>query len=237
MSDHREEYKKWLHGKGNDPHPGKFSDEAADGWKGAGVDKYNDLLASIDAAVDAKTGARSSGQGGRVVQFPFAKWAAVAAAIAVLVLTTWLIYPKQSGSDELYATFFQLRTHPDAMVRGEESELALAEKSAVEAYVAKDFTNAIKQYEILVKLSPKEPKHVLFLAISYMNEGQTAKAISLLDGFSVSDNPYEADMRWYLALAHLKQGSLNTSKGLLENLAAGNSFYAESARELLSAMK
>lgn len=239
MKDYRGKYKKWLKGEGPDPHPDKFSGEATEGWAALGADRFDEIMASVDKSVDARTGASgSSGQGGRVVQFPFFKWAAVAAAVVVLLLTTWIISrPSAMDTDNLYATYFKVRTHPDAMVRGEESDLSASERSAVDAYVAKDFPNAIRQYELLVKQAPNEPRYVLFLAISYMNEGHMSKAISLLDGFHVSQNPYDADMRWYLSLAYLKQGSINTARGLLESLAAGQSFYAESAREILSAMK
>jgi len=235
----RKQFKQWLDGEGQDSLSGKFSEEAAEGWTSLSPDKFDHLMASIDDQIDAKVQQQSGDRNnsGKLIRLNVYRWLSVAAAVALVVIAWWILDKRMPDNEQLYATYFQVRTHPDAMVRGDNEKTEEEQRKAVSAYTANDFASSIREYELLLKIHPQEPKYTLFLAVSYMAEGKTDKAIQLLEGFTVKNNAYEPDMRWYLALAYIKKGSVNTAKGLLDSLSKGESYYSGSAKELLSAMK
>jgi hypothetical protein len=68
-----------------------------------------------------------------------------------------------------------------------------------------------------------------------MNDGKFEEAINLYNLHVSNNTPYDEDIKWYLALAHLRKGELKTSSLLLENIAHDpENYYANTAEELVN---
>lgn len=246
MLELRNIFKHWLGKKPTTTsvEPDEFELEALDGWNNhpESVQNFDKIMASMDEKIDRISGALSSGTPAedekKTIPRFWGKWLAMAATVLLIVGTSVYIFKHQKTPEQqLFTTYFSPRVHPDAPLRGENSSsLAETEMKAMYAYEAEDFKKSISYYEVLVNEYPKSSKHALFLSISYLGVNNAQKAINVLSRLNNVDENYKTDIAWYLALAYLKNNERNAARIILEKLAAEDSFYSESAKEILNAL-
>lgn len=156
---------------------------------------------------------------------------AMAAVVVGIALVLWFLTQSNKqqtlNTDAIYAGYFKPLTHPDALVRGENSNAS----PAVEAYEKEDYFEAVNIYRKLVDVDSNNVKNKLFLGISYMSTNQPQKAIATLSTLLESQEYYH-DIRWYLALAYLKTKQIDHAEKLFSQLAKEDNFYQEKAKEI-----
>lgn len=246
MLELRKIFKNWLGKKPNPSpvEPDEFDLEALEGWNAhpESVQNFDKILSSLDEKIDQLSGIKTSGtpadEEKKTNPRTWGKWMAVAATVLLLVgVSVYIFQDKKTPEQQLFATYFSPRVHPDAPMRGESTaSLEETEMKAMYAYEAEDFKKSVNYYEVLVNEYPKSSKHALFLSISYLGVNNPQKAINVLSRLNNVDESYKTDIAWYLALAYLKNNERNAARIILEKLALEDSFYSESAREILNAL-
>lgn len=206
-----------------------FEKEALEGLKEMG-EASEQSLKSIDNKIEKRIQrSRDISQS----SFPLAKWAVAAVLIGVIsVFAVRLLSGKSQGTN-LYADYFQILPHPDQQVRSSGEESLTWEQKAVEAYEKEDFAQAIEMYEQVLTHEPNNPKHILFLGISYLNVNQVDMAIDVFAKRVPKGTQYDQDIQWYLALAYIKKEDFGTARLLLQGLASKEGYYQEQALMLV----
>jgi predicted Zn-dependent protease len=115
-------------------------------------------------------------------------------------------------------------------VRGENG--LTAESQAIQAYEKEDYFEAVNAYQKLVSNNPDNVKNNLFLGISFLGTNQPKKAIEVLSKLTQSE-AFHFDIKWYLALAYIKNKELQQAQLLLTNLAEQENYYKNDAQEIL----
>jgi tetratricopeptide (TPR) repeat protein len=229
-----------------------FLREAAEGWEKVGLEKMDDLMARLDKRVDAKAEAvvQATEKKG-IVRNLFSAWSlGIAASVMLVVLGVWYLsrpqapgnivadqqqVSEQAFAEALYDEYFKALDGPDPVFRGERDMTKAKQQAATIAYDAKDFDLAIRHYKELLAEKPKDPKYTLFLGLAYMSLGEYEAAITLYNSYVPGGVTYDEDIEWYLSLAHLKNGQINSARPILEKLAQSpNSYYKISASEIVA---
>ena len=162
-------------------------------------------------------------------------WWGIAAAITVLLVSTFLLYDRQAGIDDPYQAFY--KPYPNIV---SPSSRSLAGESDIwsYAYDAGDYAAAMSAIEQQLQLSP-DSLDLLFY------HGQSALAINQLPEasrqFQVVVNRdssrYTGPAIWYLSLIELKKGNSDSAKGYLDRLISRYPDYQDKANELYKAIK
>lgn len=209
-----------------------FEKEALEGMKEMEKDAMEKSLDKLDDEID-KTVKR--GRDVSQSNFPLMKWAVAAALVGVIsVFAVRFFGGERNNGATLYADNFQPLQHPDQQVRGVQEEPLTWEQKAVEAYEKEDFNQAIEMYEQVLEQEPDNPKHILYLGISYLNVNQVDMAIKVLAKRVPKGTQYDQDIQWYLALAYIKKEDFGTARLLLQGLAANEGFYQQQAAALVA---
>ncbi len=161
------------------------------------------------------------------------RYAIAACIVGIIGFSTWrFIFQKNNAFDEqaIYAANFKPLTQPDGIVRGEND--STLENKAIELYEKEDYFGAVKQYEKLVALDPDNIKNNLFLGISLMATNQHKKAIDILSNITFIDE-FNFDIKWYLALAYLKNKDISNAQKNLLLLSKEDNYYQNQAKEIL----
>lgn len=221
-----------------------FLQEAAEGWQAAGMDKMDAILNRIDQRIDERTGAQSAIKESPVV--PIGRpsragwWIGLAASVMLAVLAIFFFSKEDKAltSDELFAMYYQPLQAPEPVFRGENnSSTPQKVQQASDLYGNGQYDQAIAYYQELLKEYPLHPKYTLFLGLSYMQQEKYNEAIALFNTHVPSGTTYDEDIQWYLSLAHLKQGNLNTARTMLEKFRdSEGSYYKTNAGQIIAQM-
>jgi hypothetical protein len=157
----------------------------------------------------------------------FKPWVYAIAACLVLFFGLQLF---QSNAPE-----FEDYNHPENAAFVERGDLDQNLKLAQEAFNAKNYTNAILFFEIILKENPK-PEFEYFYAISLLEENSIEKAEMILNKLKNGNTIYKENAIWYLALSKLKQKNYQECKVLLKQIDTDADYY-EKAKRLLSELK
>jgi hypothetical protein len=230
----------------------EFLQASAEGWEQVGIEKMDGIMSRLDQRVDEKTGLGSNPGSGTTVKKLWGIWSlGLAASVLLFVLGVWYFFRSQDPAPiladstiqtepvtlgpELFAKYFKPLEGPEPVFRGERDLKKTKQQVASTAYDARDFDLAIGHYQELLKEQPLDPKYTLFLGLAYMSVEEYDAAITLYNSYTPVGVTYDEDIEWYLALAHLKKGQLNSARAILEKLAAKEgSYYKISAIEIVA---
>lgn len=235
------------------PSSGDFDKEANEGWEMIGKENWDEIQKKLSKEIDTAAhhgepitlSAHSESQSRkRIWSYGIAASVLVVLGIGLSVIFT-NSNPKQSSilgegaHVVLYEQYYRSLGGPEDNYRSDigGSALASVEHSASEAFNELDYKQSISFYSELLKESPQNPKYTLFLGLSYINDGRYDDAILLFNNYTISDHKYDEDIQWYLALAHLRKGEIQTSRLLLHSIASDQkSYYSDVASELITKM-
>ena len=249
MEDHlkklREQQKATL--QQNDQPEDEFLTESAEGWAEAGFADMDKVMASIDARIDKEvTGQDSTAESApaKVVSFSspnITKYVLGIAATLVLAVVAVFFFNKRGAvqkQEQLFAMYYQPLEAPEKIYRGENTGTDnKKEQQASSSYGSQQYDLSIRYYKELLAEYPNDPKYTLFLGLSLMQEERYDEAIALFNTHVPSNTSYDEDIQWYLALAQLKKGNLNTARTMLEKLQnSPGSYYNESAGQIIARM-
>lgn len=213
-----------------------FEREAREGWGEIGEERWDSIHNKLESRIDALTEPKhveiNSPRGWRKVYFIAA---AVAVLLAIGVGMQLMDQDFSKDNTKLFNEYYKPLSGPEDVFRSgnaAESDNAKA-IDASDAYDDLDYSRAIALYTELLNENPKSSKYILFLGLSFINDGRYEDAITLYNGHNSTNSKYDDDIQWYLALAHLSKGEVHTSRRLLEMISMDeDSYYQETASEL-----
>lgn len=216
----------------------EFEQEALEGWNEIGLENWDNIHQRLDNLIDnqserlPKIESKPSISIWRKIYKPIS-----IAAIFLLALGIGIrmLYDKTETNISLFNEYYQALDAPEDNFRGEEKTQDVKSKArqASDAYDELEYKKSIMFYSELLAESPNNSKYTLFLGLSLINAGEYDKAILLYNQHHPDNSSYDEDIQWYLALAHLRKGEIQTSKAILENIAnTKNNYYATTANDL-----
>lgn len=214
----------------NDP----FLKESIEGWlqdeTQIPLDKINtienDLHNSIDNSIISSKKKKNT-------FINVVKLAVAACIISIISLTVYRTFFTSKNVDEqkIYANYFKPLTNTDVIVRGEND--TTIETKAAAAYEKEDYFEAVNVYQKIVANNPDNVKNNLFLGISFLATNQPKKAIEIFNNIIQSEE-FHYDIRWYLALAYIKNKELQNATTILKTLTKEENYYQKDAVEILN---
>jgi len=163
------------------------------------------------------------------------RWTLIAASFAGIILISYLAISRfsEQSAENLYTSYYQPYPNMIAPVsRGNEADSPEAEAFA--SYDMENYAGSARLFDQLYN-SGKAGYALLYAGISYLETGQTDKAIRRLKVLSNTENDFAPAARWYLALAYLKDGNRQAAEEALRSL-TNHTEFSEQARQLLEAL-
>ncbi len=163
------------------------------------------------------------------------RWWYYAAAIAVLVIGMVSVQMFTTPTtDALYAEYATWKELPSLTVQGDDAT-TVAQGEAL--FYKKQYREAIRIFET-AQTTDTYPTIWMYLGASYLEMGNTEKAIALFQQLKDSNTLDSPKANWYLALAYLKTGNNEQSKQALQQLiSTKNNFKQAEAIQLLDALE
>lgn len=218
-----------------------FDLEAQEGWGQIGVEKWDLIYQKLEKRIEEKVNTleQKPVKTKAIKKITTWKYVSIAAILLLLVgFSLQLILPTTTA-ESLFNEYYKPLRAPEDNFRSENAE-TIEEKvqQASDAYDDLEHKKAIALYSELLKEEPNNPKYILFLGLSYINDGKYEDAILLYNTYTPQNVSYDEDIQWYLALAHLRKGEILTSKNLLINISQKEkNDYANTARELVAKLE
>lgn len=218
----------------------EFFNEASEGWNSAGLEKMDHLLSKVDQRIDARVKAEATTEPTKVRKL-WTVWAMGIAASILLVVAGIRFFSEEPAApvsytaEALYDEYYKPLSGPEPVYRGDNDFKKSKEQIASISYDEREFDISILHYKELLNENPGSAKYTLFLGLSLMSYERYDDAILLYNSYKPTGVSYDEDIRWYLALAHLKKGELNTAQIIFESLAENpKSYYHQGASEIIA---
>lgn len=163
------------------------------------------------------------------------KWS-VAASIAVVLGAGYWFMNQSPNHIELYEDYYQ--SYPNVVaptVRGENSE-----DIESEAFYEYDNGNYEKSLVLFSKIyeTDKDDYALFYKALSQMELQKTTEAIATFKQFDLGkNNAFTHFVKWYLALAYLKENQKEQAMPLLKSLSETENPQQEMAQKLLKELE
>jgi tetratricopeptide (TPR) repeat protein len=146
--------------------------------------------------------------------FPAKLWLAAASVIVVLAIGFFWMINRSSGSEQLYAGYFE--PDPGLMTTMGVSEDYEFDRAMVD-YKTRKYQAAIERWEKLALTRPSNDTLNYFLGSAYLASGDPGKAIPFLEKtVSQAGSAFNNDATWYLGLALLKEGKKQEAISILQ---------------------
>lgn len=171
-------------------------------------------------------------------QQKYFKWAAVAASIIILLVpASTYFYTNMIFPNQLFNQYYSPYENVVApTVRGGEGEQKTIEmQQSLQSYTATNYQQAIVDIREFIDDNPKWKNDVaLYLGISYLETGNTAKAVQTFQDIIKAENQFDDQARWYLAMSYLKEDQIEDARQQLQLLANDKeSSYQKKAKQVL----
>ena len=149
-------------------------------------------------------------------------WLMAAAAIAALLLSWWLWPERLASAEELYASYFQ--PEYSYTERGNQEQLI----SRAEAKLRQGaYAEALPLLEQLLSVEPGRAEFQLAKGIALVETGQYEKGLAALQKSGTLSPTHQNEALWYEALAWLKQGDLERTLEVLEEIPSSSARYPQ----------
>ena len=159
-------------------------------------------------------------------------WTKVAASLAFIMVTAWLLWPSSTKTPEqLFAENFE--PYPNIImptVRGGQTADSTVMAQAYKAYDMQEYTKAIELFE---SLEVKAEGVLLYLGNSYLANGSAEKAVPIFERVISDFDIFDEQAEWYLALSYLKLGNKEKASEISKAIVDRGGDYASKAKRLL----
>ncbi|MCO5248598.1 MAG: tetratricopeptide repeat protein [Chitinophagales bacterium] len=213
----------------------EFDNEAKEGWDMIGFEKWDVIHKTLDEKIDKITDKEQNLSVVKKRGFSRSLIVGMAAVVLLLLGISTRFLWSEDPNVKLFNQYYKALSAPEDVFRGDQSssQIPLKAKQASEAYDELDYKKSVEFYTELLKENPNNAKYTLFLGLSYLNQGRYDDAILLFNDYTPQGVQYDEDIQWYLALAHLRKGEIQTSRLLLQTIYQNReSYYANTAKEL-----
>jgi len=159
-------------------------------------------------------------------------WYAVASSFVILLAVGYsLWFTNNSTPENLYADYSDLSNLPSLTLRNDADKLL---SDAEQLFLQKEYTGALRALELFeAKYATSNPSTILYKGICLLetdNYDKATEEFTLLKNSNTldSDKAY-----WYLALTHLKQKDIKSTKSLLKEIVQNKYHNHVKANQLL----
>jgi predicted Zn-dependent protease len=156
-----------------------------------------------------------------------------AAALALLITATWLLFPKKKPESDL-AAFIPLETGlPNLLSSADNLDKW---RPAMQAFTQENYSKAISELDKITDNQPNNDTLLYFSGVAAFKLQSFDKAIlTLLKLQQQPDSPYAADGEYFLALAYWQSGQTDKARSALKSIANQQAHpFAEAAKKILS---
>ena len=163
----------------------------------------------------------------KVIPLKRRRWITAVAAVFVLALliTVWQPWKKE----DLYQQYAAIKM-PGIAERGSVTDSLL--KSAVEDFNNKKFTEAIPDFEVVLKDSAENSFAQYYYAIALLQNGDIEKSRTQFNKLYNGESLFKYDAAFYIALSYLKEKNKAVCKDWLNKIPADAGPYGK-AQELM----
>jgi len=162
---------------------------------------------------------------------PQVRYVSIAAAIIILAVLGYLLFPKTTSPETLYADYYQPYSHSQMMGPGDSADSFF--QRGVKFFKENKYDEAIGA---LQKITTNETQYTdarMLIGAALMQQEKHSQAISFFE--EASQNSLLADQAiWYQAWAHLMAGQKEEAKSLFEKIAASQGYKHQEAAKLLN---
>lgn len=154
-----------------------------------------------------------------------------AAAVLIIGLITYALWPTSVDEKELLATHFEV--YPNVImptVRGEIPNDSTLNALAFRAYDQKQFEEAEQLFK---RIDNKDANILFYLGNCYIATNQPDKALSLFENVLSDYDVFDEQAEWYIAVSYLKLEDREKAKETLNKIAASESSYKAKALLIL----
>jgi len=162
-------------------------------------------------------------KGKEVKLIPWKKYLAVAASISLLIFLSWSLNSNEK-INTLAIFDANFTVYPSEINRN-----SISDRSMI-SYSNKDYNIAISLLG-----ESADPSANFFLGNSFLAISEPNKAILALENYTGSK--YKLAAQWYLALAHLQNDDLDSSRAVLNKLKLQKGAYGKKANSLLKTIR
>jgi predicted Zn-dependent protease len=156
-----------------------------------------------------------------------------AAALALLLLASWLLFPKNKPSPDL-AAFIPVETGlPNLLSTADQLQKW---RPAMQAFTQENHARALIELDKLANSTPENDTLYYFYGVAAFNMQAHDKAIqALLNLKKMPKSAYAADGEYFLALAYWQSGKTELARSALQAISAQDAHpFAEAAKKILS---
>lgn len=154
----------------------------------------------------------------------------MAAAVALLIVSVFVLRTQPISQDELFAQYYQ--TYPNV-----EQPVSRSENNANNPYALYEqgaYEKALILFSDIHASDPENAALPYYSALCHLELGQAKEAIEFLDQVVVmQSDKYSRPATWYLSLSYLKSGNTKKTKAILKQLQLEEDVYADKAKGLL----
>lgn len=165
----------------------------------------------------------------------YRKWYLLAAAVIAIIIVARFALMSNLTTEDLYEENF--RPYPNVFqpaVRGE--RLANDRAEAFKAYDKGDYARAATLFTAILNRGD-DAESLLLLGNCNLILGNTQAAIANFSRLSSTSAELSLQAKWFLALAHLRNGDERRARPLLNEIAGMNVSYAAKAKEILDELE
>lgn len=193
--------------------------QLADTLKGEKVHELRNVLKDVDKNWEDSSKKDSA----KIVNFNFKRVLAIAATIALFVISYQWFSNQELSSEEIYATHFE----PYPMLLNQRSIDETTTDSeiynnAISFYAKGENADALAAFDKLLDSQPDNITFQFYKANIHLSSMDATSAIPIFQKILTSENPnFIEQTRWYLALAHLQNDDKENAKVLLQEIKEG----------------
>jgi Tetratricopeptide repeat len=162
--------------------------------------------------------------------WPFWRWSFV--LFALLLALSGVLFYQTNQEKKASAALAETQLLPMANVIGFAADDQSNAAEAMRAYDGQNYAEAIERLHIEVRDSPGDNSLRLYLAVSYLMQGQTPQAEALLQEMIKTDDLVTVPAKWYLALSLLGRNHKTEARVLFENLKS-DAIFGDRVTQLL----
>lgn len=162
----------------------------------------------------------------------YRRWWAAAAVLLLAITATWVLWPKAGKDERLYLSYFT----PDIglpVAMGSSDSASYLFYDGMVSYKEEKYETAFQKWQGLANAGSSSDTLQYYMAMALLNQGQHSEAEKILSPLAEnSDNAFNGNASWYLALIHLKNGDRINAIRLLKKIPG-----REEARKLLTELE
>ena len=171
------------------------------------------------------------------------RWIVGIAASFLLIIVSFFIVKQSSESPsqqlaDQYIETLSIMADQSVHRKGQFQEETTRIK-ANEAYINKDFEEAIHHWQELQLNGHANSYDLFYMGVSYLRQKKSApeQTISLLETIKEQAPGLVQEINWVLSLAYIKSGQLDKARLQLEAIVDNEAYMDEAARKLLIALE